>query len=78
MAGQYFLLQDALRSSPGTTIQPFIRIYSDSSTLVDISGVVVSYFFHEQVLPVSFGHNLSRIGSAMHRLTLNGTRSWKR
>jgi hypothetical protein len=42
-------------SSPATTIQPFIRIYSDSSTLVDISGVVVSYFFHEQVLPVSFG-----------------------
>jgi phospholipase C len=36
------------------TIAPLIRIYSDSSTAVSISGVVVSYFFHEPVLPVSF------------------------
>src|SRR5437868_13992070 len=42
-------------SSPATTIQPFIRIYSDTSAPVNIGGVVVSYFFHEQVLPVSFG-----------------------
>ena len=36
-------------------IAPFMRVTSDSSTSVNVGGQVLSYFFYEQSLPITFG-----------------------